>query len=81
MKSLWAILALLLAVMVGPLAILTFIPLGTAIQLEPVIRFGLACFAAGAMSITLALIAVLMAHESIEKVEEKIQEEAPKVES
>lgn len=81
MKSLWAILALLLAVMVGPLAILTFIPLGTAIQLEPVIRFGLACFAGGAVSVALALLAVLMAHESMEKLEDQIQAEGDKAES
>lgn len=65
MKTALPILCLLLGVAVGPLAIVTFLPLGDAIQLQPVLIFGIACFASGALAVAMVVIGALMAMESM----------------
>ena len=68
MRSIGALICLLLGVSVGPLSLLSFLPVGSTYQLQPILSFGAAAFGAGAVSIALVTIGAMWAHDSIEQV-------------
>jgi hypothetical protein len=71
MKSALSLTLLLLAVAIGPLAIVTFMPLLNAVQLQPILFFGGICFGAGCVATALAVMGATMTHEVIENHEYK----------